>query len=699
MALPYPQTALYVGIALAFGLIPAVATAQSAAPTLSEVRVDASAEKESATAPVVGYRARNAATATKTDTPLAQTPQSVTVVTRDQMVDQGATTFQEALLYAAGVRSDAYGLDSRSDSVRVRGSSPDTYLDGLRQNYNWYTSTSPAEPYTLERLEVLRGPSGMLFGAGTVAGVVNMVSKRPLQEAQREVGVQFGSFQRKQLQADLTGPITQDGQWSYRLVAVARDADTQTDYVQNDRRLIAPSLAWRPDGATSLILQGHWQQDRSGSTAQFLPWSGTLLPNPNGKLPINRFIGEPGDYYDTDRASIGYLFEHRFNDTWTVRQNLRWSRNENRGGYHYADFFTDAGGFGDDPINQRLVGRLYGQNITRTRMAAVDTHLQGNLTTGAVRHQLLLGVDWNRQTEDKTQSEDVYNTPIDAFAPVYGHRVYPPMTAMPQNVQRQSGLYVQDQMKWGRWIFIAGLRHDRAVNSLAGSADDRTSDTTKRLGVMYQLAGGWTPYISYAESFSPVSGTNAYGQRFKPLEGEQIEVGVKYAPEGSNSQFTAAVYDLKEKNQKVADPTNPNNALQAGQTRNKGLELEYKARVATAFDLTAHYNYIDADPLLEGLPRHQAAVWGVYRFALGGVRGFSAGAGYRWLSSFRDGTGPRVPAAGVVDAMLAYDTQDWRYALNISNLADKKYMSTCLARGDCWWASRRNVVLSATYRF
>ena len=247
--------------------------------------------------------------------------------------------------------------------------------------------------------------------------------------------------------------------------------------------------------------------------------------------------------------------------------------------------------------------------------------------------------------------------------------------------------------------FIAGLRHDRAVNSLAGQSDDRTSDTTKRLGVMYQLGGGWTPYISYAESFSPVSGTNASGQRFKPLEGEQIEVGVKYAPSGGTTQFTAAVYDLKEKNQKVADPTNPDNSLQVGQTRNKGLELEHKARVATAFDLTAHYNYTDVDPLLENLPRHQAAVWGVYRFSIGGVRGFSAGAGYRWLSSFRDGTGPKVPAAGVVDALLAYDSQDWRYALNISNLADKKYMSTCLARGDCWWATRRNVVLSATYRF
>lgn len=697
MAIHYRQTAVCAGIALAFGLTAAGAWAQGTGATLGEVRVDANAEKESATAPVVGYRARHAATATKTDTPLSETPQSVTVITRDQLVDQGASNLQDALLYAAGVRSDAYGLDSRSDGMRVRGSYPDVYLDGLRQNYNWYTSVTRSDAYTLERVEVLRGPSGMLFGAGTVAGVINMGSKRPLQEAQREVGVQLGSWNRRQLQADLTGPLTKDGEWSYRLVALARTADTQVDHVPDDRRLIAPSLAWRPNAATSLVLQAHWQQDRSGSTSQFFPWSGTLLPNPNGKLPLSRFIGEPGDHYDSDRESVGWLFEHRFNDNWTVRQNLRLARNENRGVYHWGDFYTTIGGFGSDPVNQRVLGRFYDESLTRTRMAAVDTHLQGNLSTGALRHQLLLGVDWNRQTEDKATAS-AFST-IDAYAPVYGNLVTAPLEASPRNVQRQSGIYLQDQMKWDNWIFVAGLRHDRAVNSLAGSAGDRTSDTTKRLGVMYQLPGGWTPYISYAESFSPVSGTNKQGQRFKPLEGEQIELGVKYVPEGSGTQFTAAVYDLKEKNQKIADPVNAGNTLQAGQTRNKGLELEYKGRVATVFDLIAHYNYTDVDPTLEGLPRHQAAVWGVYRFAVGGVRGFSAGAGYRWLSSFRDGSGPTVPSAGVVDALLAYDTPQWRYALNISNLADKQYVSTCLARGDCWWATRRNVVLSATYRF
>ena len=310
--------------------------AQTTAPgALPEVKVDASAEAETATSPVIGYRARNAATATKTDTPLAETPQSVTVVTRDQMVDQGAGNLQDALNYAAGVRSDAYGQDSRTDSVRIRGALPDVYLDGLRQSYGYYTSTTRTEPYTLERLEVLRGPAGMLFGAGTAAGVVNMVSKRPLQETQREVGVQFGSFGRKQIQADLTGPLNADGSLSYRLIALQRKSDSQVDHVPDDRSVIAPSLTWRPNAATSLTLQGLWQKDKSGSSSQFLPWEGTLLPNPNGRIPVSRFIGEPGfDYYNSERKTFGWQFEHRFNENWRVRQNFRYAKNENDNRYH-----------------------------------------------------------------------------------------------------------------------------------------------------------------------------------------------------------------------------------------------------------------------------------------------------------------------------------------------------------------------------
>ena len=714
MTKTHPPFALRGAVVAALTLLAALpALAQQAVPaatagTLGEIRVNANAERETATSPIVGYRARRAATATKTDTPLAETPQSVTVVTRDQLVDQGATNLQEALSYAAGVRSDGYGLDSRTDSVMVRGTEPSIYLDGLQQYAaGYYTSTIRPDPYTLERIEVLRGPAGMLFGAGTAAGVVNMVSKRPLQEAQREVGVQFGSWGRKQVQADLTGPLSAD--WSYRLVALHRKADTQVDHVPDDRTVIAPSLAWRPNGATSLVLQGYWQKDESGTTAQFFPWAGTLLANPNGTLPTSRFIGEPGDAYDTDRTSFGWQFEHQFNDQWTLRQNLRTARNRNDSDYFYANFFGNGvdvgpGGWSVDPINQRLIQRIYGRTITRTRIDSVDTHGEGHLQTGAVQHTLLAGLDYSRQREHVR--EGAYQASvIDAYAPVYGVDVPQRgnLTERPGTTQRNVGVYLQDQMKLDRWIVVAGLRHDRTTAGVDGSDDQTTSATTKRLGLMYTLPVGWSPYLSYTESFTPQGGTDIEGNLFKPLRGEQVEAGVKYMPEGSPTSFTASLYRLKEKNRTVGDATNPNFGRQLDATTNKGLELELKTALGSHTDLIAHFNYTDADRKLAGLPRRQAAAWAKHRFAIAGVAGFSAGAGLRFMSDFVDnpeGTpGPRVPSVTLLDLVFAYDTDAWRLALNVNNATDKTYVSTCLARGDCWWGARRNVMASATYRF
>ena len=692
----WKRTSIALGCASLQAAMPAVAQTSTGAGTLPEIRVDATTGIETATSPVIGYRARNAATATKTDTPLSETPQSVTVVTRDQIVDQGAVNVQDALGYAAGVRADAYGLDGRSDSVRIRGSNPDVYLDGLRQAYGYYTSTTRTDPYMLERLEVLRGPSGMLFGSGTVAGIVNMVGKRPLVETQREVGVQLGSFGRKQVQADLTGALTADGDWSYRLIALQRKSDTQVDHVPDDRSLLAPSLTWRPNAATSLTLQALWQKDKTGSTSQFFPWEGTLLPNPNGRLPTSRFIGEPGDRYDSERKSFGWLFEHKFGDSWTVRQNFRIAHNENDSLYRYGDSFSTPGGWFADPVNKRILGRYTSSSLTQTRIAAVDNHVEGRFVTGALSHTLLAGADFSNQRED-TASGYGFDT-IDAYAPVYGTGVDPDRSTLPRTKQRNAGIYLQDQVKWNNWILLAGLRHDRTTSAADGSDDRKDSATTQRYGLMYALPSGWSPYVSYAESFTPQAAQR--GRTFTPLRGEQWEVGVKYEPKDRAMAFNAAVYDLREKNQ-IFQPA-PDVFNQRGSTRTKGLELEAKGSVGRNLDLIANYTYTDLDAQIEGLPKNQASVWAKYRFAIAGINGFSAGAGVRMLSAFTDrssGEGPRVPGVTLVDLVLAYETAQWRYALNVANLTDRTYYSTCLSRGDCWVGTRRNVVATATYRF
>ncbi|TEA77955.1 TonB-dependent siderophore receptor [Allopusillimonas ginsengisoli] len=694
------------GQATAQAQVPPSGQAQGDARTLAPITVQAAPGEESPLEPVNGYIAKRSITATKTDTPLNETPQSITIVTSDQIRDQGAQGLQDALTYAAGVRSDAYGLDSRTDSFSIRGSEPTVYLDGLRTNYNWYTSTTRTEPYNLERIEVLRGPASMLYGQGSTAGVVNMVSKRPLDEEQREIGVSYGTNARRQIQADLTGPLNEAGTWLYRVVAVGREANTQVDHVPDDRWLLAPSLTWKPSAQTSLTFMALFQEDKTGSTSQFFPWEGVVIDNPNGKLPVDRFIGDPDwDRYNSRRQAIGWSFEHAFNDDWTVRQNVRFSRNKVDYRSLYGDSFTLPGGWAGDPVNKRLFGRFADASVTTVNMVSADQHIDGKFNTGEVSHHVLLGLDASYAREEKRSGFDVPTylggtVPlIDAYNPVYPDFTPPTLSDDPTARQRDLGVYLQNQMRYKNWIVVAGLRRDRSESMIEGEQDSVNKATTKRLGVMYAADNGFSPYLSYSESFTPVFGRNADGERFVPLKGKQIEAGLKYeSPEGG-TVFNVAAYTLSEENRLVDDPSRPTQQAQVGKTRNRGIELELKTELGRQFDLISSYNYLDLDEQLAGLPKHQASVWGKYRFSSGAMAGLSAGAGVRWLGGFRDGDAPRTPSVTLVDAMLAYETPSWRYALNVNNLFDKTYVSTCLSRGDCWYGSQRTIVASATYRF
>lgn len=657
------------------------------------------ATTETAYGPVKGYAARRSATATKTDTPLLETPQSVTVVTRDQIVETGATTLDQALSYAAGVRGAIWGVSTRLDGPQVRGGEPIIYLDGLNDLVQYWTSTPRVEPYLLERVEVLRGPSSMLFGQGTTAGVINNVSKPPLDETQREIGVQIGSFDRHQIQTDLTGPLTEDGEWLYRLVAVGRESGTQMDYGQDDRRLIAPSLTWRPNDATEWTLRLKWQQDRGGGdSGNALPWEGTILPNPNGRIPRDTFVGEPdADFFNVDSLQFGWSFTRQLDERWKFRQNLRVTDND----VDYAAIDAFAPYLDAD---QRIADRVGYAWKTQARILAADQHLEGALKTGAVEHRLLAGFDALRYHESGEEAGDVgiadggTLAPIDIYAPVYDPAyVIPPYADIATNGITQLGLYLQDQMRLDSWILVAGLRHDRAKNWERGAADRKENANTKRLGAMYEFAGGLVPYVSYSESFQPQANT-ASGQRLKPLRGEQWEAGVKYEPPGAGWRANAAVYDLKEKNRTVE--ISPTEVSQRGRTENTGVELEWVGQVADAVEINANYTYTNVDEELTGMPERRAAIWGAWRFAVGGLSGFSLGLGTQYASEFTDGEGtPTTPSVTILDALLAWENERLRLALNASNLTDKEYFSNCWSWGTCSYGPARSVLLGATYRF
>ncbi|WP_341916299.1 TonB-dependent siderophore receptor [Polaromonas sp. YR568] len=699
-----------------FALAPlALCMAQLAgAQTLPSITVKEEAARETATSPVSGFIARRAATATKTDTPLIETPQAISVVTRDQMEAQGAQTLRDTTAYSAGVASSFF--DSRGDAFKFRGTDPVQYLDGLQRTYNFYNTTRP-DPYTLERVELLRGPSSVLYGQGSVGGVLNLVSKRPLAETQREVQLQAGNNGRRQLAADFTGPLDSEGKWLYRLVAIGRDSGTQVDHVSDDRMLVAPSLTWQPDSDTSLTLQLLHQKDKSGSLVGFFPWQGTLLPSRYGQIPTSTFLSEPGfDRYDTEQTSAGWLFSHRVNDTWTVRQNFRAAQSKVDYRTMYTSFTGNARtGRPARPVfnaDQLSVIRDVGVQLNGLDMLVLDNQAEARFRTGAVEHTLLGGLDVQRNETSQSLFRGLAPA-INAYAPVYGNFTTPTVfTAQPGVVQRQLGVYAQDQMKFGRWVALLGLRHDSARTDTEGrpaaAADDQA--TTKRAGLVYLADGGWAPYLSYAESFLPLGGVDAYGTPFKPQRGKQWETGLRWEPAGSRSSLLAALYQMRDTNRKTTDPANPLNSIQIGEVHAKGLELEAKHSMAGGWSATAAYAYTDArvarstgtdlGKRLASVPAHNASAWLMRRFGIDGLGGLTVGGGVRYVGESWDGLDAlRTPSATLLDALLAWDQGPWRLALNINNLADKVQITTCLARGDCFYGPRRTVVTSVTYKF
>ncbi|QNK68134.1 TonB-dependent siderophore receptor [Variovorax sp. PAMC26660] len=669
---------------------------------------------ETAHGPVTGFVAKRGGSATKTDTPLIETPQAISVVTRDQMEAQGVLTLRETTNYTAGVVSSYF--DSRVDSFKVRGGDAVQYLDGLQRGYGVYNTTK-AEPYTLERVELLRGPSSVLYGQGGVGGVLNLVSKRPQAETQREVQLQWGNYNRKQIAADFTGALDTEGKWLYRLVTVGRDSGTQVDHVADDRVVVAPSLTWRPSADTSLTLQALYQKDKSGSLIGFFPWQGTLQPSLYGPIPTSTFTGEPGfDRYDSRNSSLGYLFSHRLNDTWTFRQNLRATESKVIYNTSYTSFtanrLTRRPARPVFNADQRTIERDLSSDINGGKMLLLDNQAEAHFKTGEAEHTLLVGADFQRNTTSKLSGRGRAGA-LDVYAPVYGNYTPPTSyTRSPEVVQKQVGIYAQDQVKYGRWIGLLGLRHDKATTNTEGrptaTADDKA--TTKRAGLIYLADGGWAPYLSYAESFLPLGGVDLNNTPFKPQRGKQWEAGIKWEPEGQRTSFMAAVYDLRDTNRKTTDPTNPLNNVQLGEVHVKGLELEYKGSIARDWDWIASYAYTDArvsrsngsdlGKRISGVPKHTASAWVTRRFSIGGVPGFSVGGGVRYLGESWDGMdGIRTPSATLFDAMVAWDNGPLRLSLNIANLTDKVQITTCLARGDCFYGQRRTVTANAAYRF
>ncbi|MBK1615511.1 TonB-dependent siderophore receptor [Rubrivivax gelatinosus] len=682
--------------------------------------ITARATAETATGPVRGYVARRSATATKTDTALLDTPQSVSVVGAERIEALGATRLSEVLAYTPGVDGAIYGNDSRYDWISVRGFetlSPGYYLDGLQLRNNAWWAVWQTENYGVERIEIQRGPASVLWGQNGPGGMINMVSKRPAAELPQELRLTLGSDARRDVAADLSGSFGEGDAAQWRLVGLLRDAELPAGGMGDDRQYLAPSLTLQFGADTRLTLLSQFLRTRAGVYVRVLPESGTLVSTPAGtRLPDSVFAGEPGfNRFDQDQAMLGYELEHRLDERWTVSQSLRWSRLDADMRQVYQTGYLDRDPADPlDPASWRVLGRTATTSREKIHSLVVDSRIQGEFVFGDWRHTLLAGLDLQRSRADQVSVFGATVAPLDVYAPAYGGDVVLGDPSVDTHtVLQQTGLYLQDQIRRGAWVLTLGARHDRAAvdtdDHLAdASTRQRDHHTGVRAGVVYHAADGWAPYASYSSSFAPSTVVDPEtGKPFDPETGRQLEAGVRFEPAGHAASYSAAVFELRRRNYVSYDVNYVPSA--DGEVTVRGLELEAVAEPRAGMNLTASYAFTpkadvtrSANPAEVGkqataVPRHRLSLWADQRFA----SGLKLGLGARLVGSHR-GIGETaardVPGYTLYDALLGWDWRAWSLALNVSNLADKDVITNC-SSGYCYYGSRRKTSLSAAYRF
>ena len=709
-------------LAMLSALAAGQARAQQATNAASTVQLDtidvAGRPVQSATGPIDGYIATQSAAGTKTSTPLIETPQAIQVVGAKQIQDQQARTVTQALSYSPGVLASTFGADFRNDWFLIRGFNEQNtgyYLDGL-QLYSSNFATFKLEPWNLERIDVIRGPSATLYGGGDPGGLINAVSKMPLftNFGQVELGVNeygnaFGA-------ADIGGVAGAHNEWSYRFVTLGQIGGTQVDFTNSDRAFVAPSLSYKPDAATTFTLLGQYQHD-STKGLNFLPYEGTVTPAPYGRIPTHFFSSDPSiDKFTRDQSMIGYRFEEIVNPNITVRQNVRYSHLDVNEQTLYGAGYADA------PTNTVLARNNFLERPSAD-LVTVDNQGEFRFNTFGIPQIALLGVDYKHYNV-----RDYGNFDYGPFNPQYNlNLLYPVYTQQPlatgvfsryTNSQDQIGTYAQDQLKFGRLNVVLGARHDFTdtdqLNRASGVKLNSSPDAwSGKVGAIYQLDYGFAPYVSYSTSFNPLVGVNfSSGLPYVPEYGEQEEVGVKYQSPDLPITAGLALFNIDRTNVLTTDPNFVLGSIQTGAQRSRGIEADVQAQLTDGLSILAAYTAYelevtkDLDPTLigkvpTGTPQQFGSLWLDYTVPVGAYAGLGVSAGVRYYGqSFADPQNQlRVPDAVVGDAAIHYDHDHWRAALNVNNFTDEKYVKACSGSTSCYYADRRVTTVSLAYRW
>lgn len=659
---------------------------------------------------------------TKTETPLVELPQPITIVTSEQFISQGAISISDTVKYAAGVLANPYGRDTRVDGFNVRGLDALQFRDGMRDIFSYYASIT-SDPYNFSRVEIVRGPASVLFGQGSIGGLVNLVSKTPEFRTGGELNLVYGSYDRKEALGDIN--IALSDTLAIRAVGRVRDADTYVDHVPDDRVMFAPSIRWQPTPATDIVLTGLYQEDDTGSTSQFLPIVGTFRPNPGnpgGRLDRYTFVGKAGwDRYNGRSLQGGVAITHQFSDAVRLSLKARYIDSDLEYFTHYADSYSyPTNPFSVYGTDGRTIGMTADASDARMNVFSTDNNLQFSFNTGAnIEHKLLVGIDysWNRVGKryavTTPETVDLYDIDYDALL------TYDPSGPFFHESQKQLGIYVQDQIRfYDRVSVVLGARRDHVT----GSSGNTDNATTFRAGVIGEIGAGFSPFFSYTESFLPIAGSltnpdGSIGDPFVPQTGTQFEGGVKWQP-GRNTLVTVTAFHIKERNRVLYLSNGA--TTQSGELKTKGIEIEASHTLPGDFELLVNYGYSklrsEVNTSLDYMPRHTASIWSTKSFGVADGARLRLGAGVVHSGKSKStgaidpyGLNPAIPAGTLytvvtpsrttVDALAEITWDKWRFAINATNLLDKRYFASCLARGDCFMAAPRNVMATMGVRF
>lgn len=695
------------GITLIFTSSAATYAQAQNAISLDAIVVESDAERASNETIV----ARRDAASTKTETPVLQTPQSVDVITRKQLDDQNPQTVGNAMQYTAGVfMPDA---NTRFDSLFIRGfggfgtaSTFVGFLDGLKLPRGQAFGQFQIDPFLLERIDVLKGPSAVLYGQVSPGGLVNMVSRDPSATPYNEMRMEVGSYGRMQGGLTTQGAFDEQGIWQYSLSAIGRISGTQYEDVKESRVGVAPAITWQPNSDTRFTVRAFYENDPDGGYFNSVYPTFLSPPQYRSFLSPTFNVGDPDfDKYSREQAGIGYSFEHRVNDWLQVRSNTR-----------YSDVSSQLRGIQmSGPMTSD--GILPRQALISTEQAggvATDNSAVFTFATGPLSHKVVAGFDYQWFSSDWTYEYGLAPS-LNVMFPVYGVSVGPFMTLI-DNTQdlQQTGIYLQDQLSLGNWRAVLGVRQDwtsqSTQNHLANNStsNQSASAATYRAALLYLFENGLAPYASYSTSFEPVIGVDASGDAFQPTQAEQVEVGLKYQPTFMNALFTLAAFDIRQQNVLTPGPV-LGFSVQTGEIRSRGLEFEARGNVTDTLELIGALTLLDTEITKsntadtvgkhpQAVPNYFGSLWLNYKFSQGPLTGLTTGAGLRVVGpSYADDTNDiKVDGFTLVDLSLRYDLarlssqmKGATATLDIRNLFDTTYYTSCTYDIYCQYGTGR----------